>query len=171
MVPHAQEPADTGSATPGLRAVWPGLGLLLLLGTIAYLAVPSVRQQAELSLSRQDTPFVELSAVPLDDASHVGTTCQEGRQPGTTAVVVAFRSHLRDRETLRYQVSVTRPEADDAPFGQRGYGKVNIDPGVLRTVTEDVAVPRRGAFDVEVRLPATDQYLLLHCDPQGEVAP
>lgn len=171
MASRTQRPADAPSAVTGFRTVWPGLGLSLLVVALAYLAVPAVRHQVDLSLSRQDTPFVELYAVPLDDGLHVGTTCRAGATPGAVTVVFAVRSHLEDRETVRFQVAVSRAPQRDAgrstaqtSFGERVFGRINLGSGVTRTVKEDVTVPARGPFEVEVRLPATNQYLSFHCD-------
>jgi hypothetical protein len=171
----AQETQPRAAATPrGFRAVWPGLGLILMVVTVAYLAVPSVRHQLELSMSRQDTPFVELYAVMLDSQSHAGTTCQPAGAPGSTQVTFAMRSHLRDRDTLHYQVAVSIPPAADqpdstpgTPYKQRIFDRVNVDPGATRSVQLDVPVPPDQPFDIAVTLPATAQSLLFHCAAQA----
>jgi hypothetical protein len=151
------------------------LGALLVLGGLGYLAIPSVHDQLDLSLSRQETPFVELYAVSLDDASHVGTTCQPGETPGTTEVVFAMRSHLGQAEQLGYEVSAHEPadqeqgaarsaqDSTGAAIGTPVTADVPVLPGDTATERVDVPVPARRAFDVQVRLPSTGQYLLLHC--------
>jgi hypothetical protein len=165
--------AGAGRTRPWyLATVWPLLGGLVVLGALAYVAIPGVRSQAEASLTRQETPFVELYAVSLDDASHVGTTCQPGKKEGTTRVVFAMRSHLHEAEDLAYEVSVHQP-ADAAPdtassntgtaIGDPIAASVPVAAGATATEALNVPVPAREAFDVQVRMPSTGQFLLLHC--------
>lgn len=124
----------------------------LVVGAVALLALvlPGVREQVALSATHQEQEYVALSFGRTEQDTVV-TCATTGRRASVGFVVTSARSAAR---TIPYEVTV-----GDA----RVAGSVDLEPGESADVTEVLPRPRRGEYDVEVRLPEDDRRIHAHC--------
>ena len=133
-----------GTSPRWYQRALPVTGVVLVVLAVAALLVPGLRHQVALSTTREPQPYVELYFSQGRPAAQVAC----GRQVRFTVV-----SHLENERRLGYRVT--------AGAGPEKQGTVRLRPGQARQVR--VPVSAGGAHRVTVRLPATDQHLLVHC--------
>lgn len=131
------------------RRVLPVAALAVGLVALLALAVPSVRDQIELSASHQPQQYVALSfARDADGTVPVCTLTGDD-----VSVVFTVDSGLREARTLDYVVQVGQDKRD---------GTVEVQPGESVDVTQVLHRPTKH-FAVAVRLPEADREVIAHC--------
>jgi hypothetical protein len=150
---------SAGRAVRWYQRVLPVVGLAVLLVGVVALVVPSVRHQAELSLSRQPEPYVELYFARTGSQAAPQAVCT--RSGDKVRVHFVIGSHLEKEQPVAYRVTV-----DPASKGARTLrkaGSATTVPDVSTTVDSSFALARSQGYTVSVSLPAFDQQLRAHC--------
>jgi hypothetical protein len=157
--PQQDAPEQETPDTPRwFQRVLPVTGLALLVVALAALAVPAVRDQVKLSVSRQPQPYVELyfarQAGPVAQAICI-------RRGSTVGVRFVIASHLERSQAVAYRVSVA-PAGKDARAIRKG-GSAHTTPKNPVEIRKTFTVPRRDGYTVTVGLPALGQQVRAHC--------
>jgi hypothetical protein len=146
--------------TPGTRwylRVLPVCGLLVVVAAAA-LVIPSFRHQAELSLTRQPDPYVELYfARSVADGGQAVCT----RSGATVQVSFVMVSHLERRQAVAWQ-AVLDPSGRTRRAA-RQQGSVRTAPGQATGMRASFSLPGKLGYTVSVTLPALEQQVRAHC--------
>ena len=143
-------------AVPWYQRVLPVTGVLLLVLAVAAVLVPPFRDQLKLSVSRQSQEYVALYFARPGDAQRQLVCLRKG---STVWVRFVVESHLDDRETVKYVVSV-------APSGKKAIrkgGAVPVTPGAPVEEIKKFRVARSQDYAVSVVLPAQKQLIRARC--------
>lgn len=150
------DPQQDAARTRWFQRVLPVTGLAVLLA-LAALAVPPLRHQVELSVSRQPQPYVELYFARQTGPVAQATCLRRGTTVGVRFVIA---SHLEHHQAVAYRVAL-----DPAGKGRtvRKTGRADTFPQRAVEVRKTFTLPRRKGYTVTVSLPALDQQLRARC--------
>lgn len=151
----SDSPARAGQDTAAPR-LWQRAVPVTLVAVAAAgvtLAFAGDSDEVRLSASRVAQPFVELALT--DDVEQVCAT-------DAARVRFSLTSHLVEAEELAWTVAVD--PAGQRPEKVRATEDVRLTPEVTRAVSVAVDGPRRGAYDVVVRIADRPELLRVHCE-------
>ncbi len=150
--------SDAPVVAPWYQRVLPASSVVLAVLALAVALVPAFRHQVELSLTRQETPYVELY-FDGPAARAAPAACAAGR--GSVSLRFTVESHLRTAGPIAYRVELDPRSPGAKPV--RRTGEVVVRPGQAKRVVETLRLPGRNSYRAEVALPSLGQHLVVRC--------
>ena len=138
-----------------MTRILPVAGVLALALTVLLTVSPDFRREASLSVSRNESPYVELFFSDPSTARGCGAS-------GTAEDLdVSIRSHLAEEERVPVVVTVKPRRARSAATSEAR--TVTLTPGQLTQVNADLPAATGRGYDVTVSLSGRPEKLRLHC--------